>query len=70
MPGATTIRKRKTSVSRRRRGEVRLRSQNKKLLRWLDRWLATPEDHSEQWWSELEADFQRHPVSFRPTQAG
>ena len=50
--------------------EVRLRAQNKKLLRWLDSWLATPDDQGEQWWNEFEADLEGQSVTFRPTKAG
>jgi len=47
-----------------------MRPQNKKLLRWLGSWLAIPEDRSENWWAELEAEVQSHPITFRPTQTG
>jgi hypothetical protein len=49
---------------------MRLRAQNKKLLRWLDSWLATPDDRGEKWWSEFEADLKGQDLSFRPTKAG
>jgi hypothetical protein len=67
---AMTLRKPKSTASRRRRGTPRLRPQNKKLLRWLDSWLATPDDRGESWWTEFQADVRSHPVAFRPTQAG
>jgi hypothetical protein len=65
-----TLRKPKSTASHRRRGAPRLRLQNKKLLRWLDSWLTTPDDRGEAWWIEFQADVQSHPVAFRPTQAG
>ena len=40
------------------------------LLRWLDSWLATPDNRGEAWWTEFQADIQSHPVAFRPSQAG
>ena len=45
-----------------------LRSQNRKLLRWLDTWLATPDDRGENWWSEFEADLRRNRVTFHSRQ--
>ncbi len=50
--------------------EGRLRAQNKKLLRWLDSWLATPDNQGERWWNEFEADLQAQAVTFPPTEAG
>jgi hypothetical protein len=47
-----------------------LRAQNKKLLQWLDSWLAAPDDRGESWWEDFEADLQGHRVGFRPTQTG
>jgi hypothetical protein len=47
-----------------------LRAQNKKLLRWLDSWLAAPDDRDEKWWEDFEADLQGHRVTFRPTRMG
>ena len=70
MATAMTLRKPKSTASRRRRGTPRLRPQNKRLLRWLDSWLATPDDRGESWWTEFQAEVQSHPVAFRPTQAG
>jgi hypothetical protein len=68
----TILRKRKPRARRPRPSgpEVRLRLQNKKLLRWLDSWLAMPDDQGEAWWNEFEADLQSHPAAFRPIQAG
>jgi hypothetical protein len=68
---ATTPQKRKPKSAARRAGvQMRLRPQNRKLLRWLDSWLATPDDLGEAWWSEFEADLQAHRMTFRPMQAG
>ena len=47
-----------------------LRPQNRKLLRWLDSWLATPDDRGENWWSEFEADLMRNPVTLRFPRTG
>jgi len=56
---------------RRGSAESRLRPQNKKLLRWLDSWLATPDDRGEAWWSEFEADLEdQRRMGFGPNQAG
>ncbi len=72
MASPTTLRKRKAKSTARGPGrmEVRLRAQNKKLLRWLDSWLAIPDDQGEQWWNEFEADLEGQSVTFRPTKAG
>jgi hypothetical protein len=67
---ATTIRKPKSAAARRRRDARRLRPQNMKLLRWLDSWLATPDDRGETWWTEFQADLQGHRMNLRTTQAG
>ena len=66
----TTIRKPKSVAARRRRERPHLRPQNEKLLRWLDSWLATPDDQGETWWTEFQADLQGQRVTFRPTQTG
>lgn len=72
MANPTTLRKRnpKSRAQASGRMEVRLRAQNKKLLYWLDSWLATPDDQGERWWSEFEADLEGQAVTFRPTKAG
>ncbi len=72
MATATTLRKRKSRSTPARRGsaETRLRPENKKLLRWLDSWLGTPDDRGEAWWTEFEADLHDRPVTFRPSQVG
>jgi hypothetical protein len=67
-----TLRKRKPKASALGSGRVkkRLRGQNKKLLQWLDSWLAAPDDRDEGWWEDFEADLEGHRVTFRPTQTG
>ena len=50
--------------------ETRLRPENKRLLHWLDWWLATPDDRGESWWNEFEADLQSNRVTFQPTRTG
>lgn len=70
MATLTTLRKPNSTAPRRRRMGRRLRRQNKKLLRWLDSWLATPNDHGEAWWAEFEAELQSHAVTFPPNQPG
>jgi len=52
------------------RVKKRLRAQNKRLLQWLDSWLAAPDDRGESWWEDFEADLEGHRVGFRPTQTG
>lgn len=64
MATPTTIRKAKTAGARQTR-QGRLR-QNKKLLRWLDSWLATPDDRGETWWTEFQNDLHSHRVTFDP----
>ncbi len=72
MANPTTLRKSKPKWSAQGSGEIEvgLRAQNKKLLRWLDSWLATPDDRGEKWWSEFEADLEAQTVTFQPTKAG
>ena len=70
MATPTTIRKPKGPATRRRREVAHLRPQNKKLLRWLDSWQATPDELGETWWNEFQADIEAHRVTFRPAQAG
>ncbi|HUI43912.1 MAG TPA: hypothetical protein VL523_18270 [Terriglobia bacterium] len=45
---------------------ARLRPQNKRLLKWIDRWLDSPDDRGDAWWNEFEADLHNHRVTFRP----
>ncbi|MGA2607942.1 MAG: hypothetical protein ABSH01_10870 [Terriglobia bacterium] len=52
------------------RPTARLRPQNRKLLKWLDSWLATPDDRGEKWWNGFEDDLRNHRTTFRPTQTG
>ncbi|MGO8819245.1 MAG: hypothetical protein ACLQVG_31790 [Terriglobia bacterium] len=48
------------------RPPARLRPQNRKLLKWLDSWLATPDDRGEKWWDGFEDDLRTHRTTFRP----
>jgi hypothetical protein len=48
----------------------RLRAQNKKLLQWLDSWLATPDDRGETWWKEFEADREKDRPTFSRGETG
>ena len=50
------------------RSSARLRPQNRKLLKWLDSWLAAPDNRGEEWWDRFEADLGNHRTTFRPTQ--
>ena len=70
MATTITLRKPKSTASHQRRKTLRLRAQNKKLLRWLDTWLATPDDRGEAWWAEFEAEVQNRAVALRPAEAG
>jgi len=65
VPNISTSRRPKTSRSNSAQVTARVRSQNKKLLRWLDSWLATPDDRGEDWWNEYEADLQSNRVTLR-----
>ena len=60
----------KSTASRAGRPTARLRPQNRKLLKWLDSWLATPDDRGEKWWNGFEDDLRNHRTTFRPTQTG
>ena len=40
------------------RPTARLRPQNRKLLKWLDCWLATPDNRGEEWWKGFEDDLR------------
>jgi hypothetical protein len=72
MANATTLRRRqsKSSASGAGRPNVPLRSQNRKLLKWLDSWLSTPDDRDEKWWNGFEDDLRNHRSTFTPTQTG
>jgi len=48
----------------------RLRPQNKKLLQWLDAWLAIPDDRGGAWWKAFETDLAANRSSFRPGETG
>jgi hypothetical protein len=45
---------------------ARLRPPNRKLLKWLDSWLATPDDRGEKWWDGFGEDLRTHRTTFRP----
>jgi len=65
MPRHSVLRQRRSKRAAAVAGGVRrLRAQNRKLLAWLDSWLATPDDRGEQWWKEFEADIKNHRVIF------
>ena len=72
MASLPTLRKPKPKASALGSARVkrRLRPQNKKLLQWLDSWLAAPGDRDEGWWEDFEADLKGHRVTFRPAQIG
>ncbi|HUY14836.1 MAG TPA: hypothetical protein VMX16_14580 [Terriglobia bacterium] len=69
MASLSTLRKRKPKATAlgSARVERRLRPQNKKLLQWLDSWLAAPDDRGERWWEDFEADLQGDRVTFPGT---
>jgi hypothetical protein len=52
------------------RSTARLRPQNRKLLKWLDSWLAKPDDRGEKWWNGFEDDLRNQRTTFMPTQTG
>ena len=52
------------------RATARLRPQNRKLLKWLDSWLATPDNRGEEWWNGFEDDIRMHRTTFRPARTG
>ena len=68
MGSLSTLEKRKSRPRFGKPGgaKERLRPQNKKLLRWLDSWISTPDDRDEKWWTEFDADFAAHTVNLRP----
>ena len=72
MAGLGTLRKHrsKARVPGSGRAKKPLRAQNKKLLQWLDSWLATQDDRGESWWEDFETDLKGHRLTFRPTQTG
>jgi hypothetical protein len=67
-----TVRKQqsKPTASDSRRASARLRPQNRKLLEWLDSWLATPDNRGEEWWNGFEDDLRNHRTTSTPTQTG
>jgi len=60
----------KPPASRSSRPPARLRPQNRKLLKWLDSWLATADDRGEKWWLRFEDDLRSQRTTFRSTQTG
>ena len=44
----------------------RIRPRNQMLLKWLDSWLATPDDRGEEWWKEFEADLEKRRLTGVP----
>jgi len=72
MANASTLRKQqsKPAASGAGRPTSHLRPQNQKLLKWLDSWLATPDDRGEKWWNGFEDDLRNQRTAFRPTQTG
>jgi hypothetical protein len=72
MANTPTVRRHqpKPTVSGAVRATARLRPQNRKLLKWLDSWLATPDDRGEKWWNGFEDDLRNQRTTFRPSQTG
>jgi hypothetical protein len=70
MANTPTVRKQlsKPTVPGDGRSTSRLRPQNRKLLKWLDSWLATPDNRGEEWWNGFEDDLRNHRTPFRPAQ--
>ncbi len=60
MPNTPTVHKQqsKSTASVADRPTARLRPQNRKLLKWLDCWLATPDNRGEEWWKGFEDDLR------------
>jgi hypothetical protein len=71
MANTPTVRKQpsKLTATGAERSPIRLRPQNRKLLKWLDSWVATPDDCGEKWWTEFEHDLGNHRTTFRPAQS-
>jgi hypothetical protein len=72
MANTPTVRKQhsKLKASGDGRSAARLRPQNRRLLKWLDSWLATPDDRGEKWWNGFEDDLRNQRTTFRPAQTG
>ena len=72
MANTPTVRRQpsKPTASGAVRSPARLRPQNRKLLKWLDSWLATPDNRGEEWWNGFEDDLRNQRTTFRPTQTG
>jgi hypothetical protein len=69
MANTPTVRKQqsKPPASGAGRPTARLRPQSRKLLKWLDSWLATPDNRGEAWWNAFEDDLRNQRSAFRPT---
>jgi len=72
MANTPTVRRQqsKRAASGAGRPPARLRPQNRKLLKWLDSWLSTPDNRGDKWWDAFENDLRDQRMTFRPTQAG
>jgi hypothetical protein len=72
MANTPTVRRQpsKSTASGAARSTARLRPQNRKLLKWLDSWLATPDDRGDKWWNGFEDDLRNQRTTFRSTQTG
>jgi len=71
MPGASTLRKRKTgrAATRSRGPEPRLRPENRKLLQWIEKWFESPDQQGEGWWGKFESDLRTGRLAFRVPKA-
>jgi hypothetical protein len=60
MANTPTVRRQqsKRAASGAGRSLAHLRPQNRKLLKWLDSWLATPDNRGEKWWNGFEDDLR------------
>lgn len=72
MANTPTVRRQqsKRAASGAGRPPDRLRPQNRKLLKWLDSWLATPDQCGEKWWDAFEDGLRDQRMTFRPAQTG
>ncbi|MGO8786884.1 MAG: hypothetical protein ACLQVL_05805 [Terriglobia bacterium] len=72
MANAPTVRKQQSTPTACGAGRptAHLRPQNRKLLKWLDSWLATPDDRGEKRWNGFEDDLRNQRTTFRPAQTG
>ena len=72
MANTPTVRRQQSTraASAAGRPPARLRPQNRKLLKWLDSWLSTPDNLGDKWWDAFENDLRDQRMTFRPTQTG